>query len=81
MARVSGKTLREKVRKRFDTESCKYFLIQRGRKRTLFLFLFTIGAPPSPCASDLPQMSLTALQQGREIFNGMLSREPSAKAV
>ena len=48
MDRVSGKTLREKVRKRFDTESCKYFHIQRGRKGLCFFFFSQSGLPPAP---------------------------------
>lgn len=67
MDRVSGKTLREKVRKRFDTESCKYFLIQPGRKGLCFFFFSRSGLPPAP-APQIYHKSLSLHSSKAERF-------------
>lgn len=46
IARVSGKGLRERVKKRFDIEPWKYFLIQQRIKGLCFFFLSKLV--PSP---------------------------------
>lgn len=70
IVRVSGTLLREKVRKRFDIRALEVFFHSTGNKSTLFPFPFKIRAS----LSNLPQMSLTALELCKEIFNGMPSR-------
>lgn len=70
IVRVSGTLLREKVRKQFDIRALEVFFHSTGNKSTLFPFPFKISAS----LSNLPQMSLTALELCKEIFNGMPSR-------